>query len=84
MSTIFLTRPSEANDASFSDFFIFHFLATFGIRKSPFFSDFDESITDRPTDQQTDGRTRPLIEMRYWMLNYILIILGTFQIILHP
>ena len=23
------TRPSEANDASFSDFFIFHFLATF-------------------------------------------------------
>ena len=25
----FLTRPSEANDASFSDFFIFHFLTTF-------------------------------------------------------
>ena len=76
------TRPSEANDASFSDFFIFHFLATFSffntllvppssrpsflffprpalsksfrIRKSPFFSDFDESITDRPTNQPTD------------------------------
>ena len=96
-----LTRPSEANDASFSDFFIFHFLTTFSffhslpllpyrpfsfllvppsfsslllprpalskscnIRKSPFFINFDESITDGPTDQPTDRRTRPLLEMR--------------------
>ena len=29
------TRPSEANDASFSDFFIFHFLATFSFFHSP-------------------------------------------------
>ena len=29
------TRPSEANDASFSDFFIFHFLATFSFFYSP-------------------------------------------------
>jgi len=29
------TRPSEANDASFSDFFIFHFLATFLFFHSP-------------------------------------------------
>ncbi len=28
MKKLFKTRPSEANDASFSDFFIFHFLAT--------------------------------------------------------
>ena len=38
------------------------------IHKRPFFIDFDESVTDRPTDgrtdQRTDGRTRPLIEMR--------------------
>ena len=29
------TRPSEANDASFSDFFIFHFLASFSFFHSP-------------------------------------------------
>ena len=34
------------------------------IRKSPFYINFDESITNRPTDQRTDRRTRPLIEMR--------------------
>ena len=41
---------------------------SFRIRKSPFSIDFDESITDRLTDGQTNGptdrRTRPLIEMR--------------------
>ena len=30
-----ITRSSEANDASFSDFFIFHFLATFSFFYSP-------------------------------------------------
>ena len=30
---------------------------SFGIRKSPFFSDFDESITDRPTDGRTNRPT---------------------------
>ena len=30
-----VTRPSEANDASFCDFFIFHFLATFSFFHSP-------------------------------------------------
>ena len=41
---------------------------SFRIHKSPFFIDFDESITnqrkDQPTKQPTDGRTRPQIEMR--------------------
>ena len=37
---------------------------SFRIRESLFFIDFDESITDRPTDQPTNRRTRPLIEMR--------------------
>ena len=30
-----VTRPSEANDASFSDFFIFHFFTTFSFFHSP-------------------------------------------------
>ena len=37
---------------------------SFRIRKSPFFINFDESITDQPTNRPTDRRTRPLIEMR--------------------
>merc|ERR1739848_405076 len=34
-ATMMKTRPSEANDASFSDFFIFHFFATFSFFHSP-------------------------------------------------
>ena len=45
---------------------------SFRICKSPFFIDFDESITNRPTDRptdgptdrRTDGRARHLMEMR--------------------
>ena len=53
-SSLFLTRPAPSE--------------SFRIRKRPFFIDFDESVTDQPTNgrtnQRTDGRTRPLIEMR--------------------
>ena len=38
------------------------------LHKRPFFIDFDESVTEQPTDGRmdgrTNGRTRPLIEMR--------------------
>ena len=34
------------------------------IRRRPLFMDFDENVTDQWTNGPTDGRTRPLIEMR--------------------
>ena len=45
-------------------FFLVYHLEFLKVPKHPFFTKFDESATDRPTDGRTNGRTRPLIEMR--------------------
>ncbi len=60
--------------ATFSFLILFLFLPrpalsqSLRIHKRSSFIGFDESVTDRrtdgPTNQPTDGRTRPLIEMR--------------------
>ena len=42
-SSLFLTRPAPSE--------------SFRIRKRPFFIDFDESVTDQPTNGRTNGRT---------------------------
>ena len=62
-----LSRPSFLLIPLFSSSLFFPRPAlseSFRILKSPFFIDFDESITDGPTDRPTDRRTRLLIEMR--------------------
>ena len=47
---------------------------SYSIRLSPFFIDFDESITDGPTNQRTDGPAKRLIELhaRYSRISELL------------
>ena len=59
-----LRQPFLLVSPSSSSLFSSSSTKSFRIRESPFFIDFDEGITNRPTNQRTDRRTRPLIEMR--------------------
>ena len=58
-------KTAGFNDASSSHFFILLVAPSSSSLLPPrHFIKFDENTTDGPMDQPTDGKTRPLIEMR--------------------